>query len=165
MTTSPRTHIRPVTPADVPTLLEMVRELAEYERLSRFVTATEDDYQAALFGPERHARAALAEHDGAIVGYMVWFLTFSTFSARSRLYLEDLYVRPPYRGRGIGTRMLADLAARCRAQGIARLQWQVLDWNAPSIAFYRSLGAEVSSEWLACTLEGPALAALAEKGG
>lgn len=162
--------IRTAGPADVPELLAMVRELAEYERLSAYVTASEQDYQRALFGDGSHAHAAIAEVHGVhgegvevveVVGYMVWFRSFSTFSARSKLYLEDLYVRPAQRGRGIGKAMLADLARRCVEAGLVRMHWQVLDWNAPSIAFYRSLGAEVSGEWLSCTLSGPALSALA----
>ena len=154
--------IRPAEPRDVPELLRMVRELAEYERLAELVTATEADYHTALFGPNAHAQAAIAETaDDGIVGYMVWFKSFSTFSARSKLYLEDLYVRDAFRGRGYGKALLADLAARAVSSGLARVQWQVLDWNRPSIDFYRMLGAEVSGEWLSCTLSGPALEALA----
>jgi len=156
--------IRMAEAADVPVLLAMVRELADYERLLEHVSATEDDYQRALFGAGSHAHAALAEHEGAVVGYMVWFKSFSTFSARSKLYLEDLYVRPAFRGRGFGKAMLVDLARRCVDLGIVRMHWQVLDWNAPSIAFYRSLGAEVSGEWLSCALTGSALVALAGDG-
>lgn len=154
--------IRMATPADVPELLTMVKELAEYERLLEHVTATEADYHLALFGEGAHAQAAVAEHDGNVVGYMVWFKSFSTFWARSKLYLEDLYVRPDYRGRGFGKALLADLARRCVDAGLPRMHWQVLDWNAPSIAFYRSLGAEVGAEWLSCTLSGQALDALAK---
>jgi len=153
--------IRMATSSDVPVLLTMVRELAEYERLLQYVSATEADYQLALFGEGAHAQAAIAEHDGAVVGYMVWFKSFSTFSARSKLYLEDLYVRPNQRGKGFGKAMLANLARRCVDAGLARMHWQVLDWNAPSIAFYRNLGAEVGAEWLSCTLTGEPLLALA----
>ena len=153
--------IRMAGPADVPELLSMVGELAGYERLLEYVSASEDDYQRALFGEGSHAHAAIGEVNGAVVGYMVWFRSFSTFSARSKLYLEDLYVRPAHRGRGFGKAMLRDLARRCVDAGLVRMHWQVLDWNAPSIAFYRSLGAEVSGEWLSCTLAGPALTALA----
>lgn len=158
--------IRPVTPADVPVLLRLVRDLAAYEQLEHEVTATVDDYQRALFAGDASARvahAALAELDHQPIGYMVWFRSFSTFKARSKLYLEDLYVAPEYRGRGFGTAMLAHLAALCHAEGLARMQWQVLDWNAPSIAFYRSLGADVSAHWWDCSLAGDALAALAAR--
>ena len=155
--------IRDAEPRDVPVVLALVRELAEYERLAHLVSATEEDYHAALFGPGAHAQAAVAEIGAEVVGYMVWFRSFSTFKARSKLYLEDLYVAPEYRGRGFGTAMLAHLAALCHAEGLARMQWQVLDWNAPSIAFYRSLGADVSSHWWDCSLAGDALAALAAR--
>lgn len=154
-------EIRPVQPADVATLLQLVHELAVYERLDHLVTATEADYHAALFGEGHHAEAALARAEGAVVGYMVWFRSFSTFKARSKLYLEDLYVRPEARGRGFGKAQLAWLARRTLDEGIWRLQWQVLDWNEPAIDFYRALGAVVSDEWLDCTLDGEALAALA----
>ncbi len=154
--------IRLVEPRDLAPILEMVRELAAYERLLENVTATVEDYERALFGPEPIARAAIAELDGEPVGYMVWFFTFSTFAARSKLYLEDLYVRPPHRGRGFGKALLAELARRALAAGVARMHWQVLDWNAPSIAFYEGLGARVAGEWLDCTLDLPAITRLAE---
>jgi len=153
-----------VTIDDMPVLLRLVRELAVYERLEHEVTATVEDYRAALFGEAAHASAALAEVGGEVVGYMVWFRSFSTFKAKSKIYLEDLYVTPAMRGRGLGTAMLAQLARVCRDEGLARMQWQVLEWNAPSIAFYRSLGAEVSGQWLDCTLDGAALDALAARG-
>jgi len=156
-----RPSIRLAAATDVPVLLSLVRELAEYERLADQVSATEADYHAALFGAGHHALAAVAEVGGETVGYMVWFRSFSTFKARSKLYLEDLYVRPAYRGRGIGKALLADLAARCVAAGLTQVHWQVLDWNTPSIAFYRSLRAEVTGEWLSCTLAGRALVDLA----
>jgi GNAT superfamily N-acetyltransferase len=152
-----------VRPSEVPTLLAFVHELAVYERLDHLVTATEADYQTALFGAGHHADAALACVDGQPVGYMVWFRSFSTFTARSKLYLEDLYVRPDHRGAGIGTAMLAWLARHAVDAGLPRLQWQVLDWNEPSIAFYRRLGANVTSEWLSCTLDGEPLSALADR--
>ena len=164
MSHTPHLTIRAVTPGDVPELLRMVHELAVYEKLDHCVTATESDYQTALFGPGHHASAALAEHDGAPVGYMVWFRTFSTFKARSKLYLEDVYVRPEHRGFGTGTAMLAWLARLCLAEGLPRLHWQVLDWNEPSIEFYRRLGASVTSQWLDCTLDDEALTALAARG-
>lgn len=170
MPESTRLRICPVTRADVPALLTLVRELAAYEALEHEVTATPADYELALFGPGTDpdfrptASAALATLDAEPVGYMVWFRSFSTFKAKSKLYLEDLYVRPAQRGQGIGTALLAHLAKHCQREGLARMQWQVLDWNAPSIAFYRALGAEVSTHWWDCTLDGPALAALAARG-
>ena len=153
--------IRDARPEDVSALLGLVHELAVYERLDHLVTATEAEYREALFGPAAHARAALAFADGEAVGYMVWFHSFSTFRARSKIYLEDLYVRPSQRGRGIGKALLAELARRALAAGIQRVQWQVLDWNTPAIDFYRRLGAEVESQWLSCTLDGAHLEALA----
>jgi GNAT superfamily N-acetyltransferase len=166
MSTQHDLTIRMATPADVPLLLGMVKELAEYERLLEHVSADEADYQLALFGPGAHAKAALAElvADGSPVGYMVWFFSFSTFKAKSKLYLEDLYVRPAYRGRGFGKALLADLARRALDAGVPRMHWQVLDWNTPSIEFYRALGAEVHGNWLDCTLDRPALDRLAASG-
>jgi len=154
-------EIRDARPADVPSLIALVHELAEYERMSHLVTATAGDYHAALFGPGAHAGAALAFVDGSAVGYMVWFRSFSTFRARSKVYLEDLFVRPSHRGQGIGKALLSELARRTLAAGAARLEWVVLDWNTPAIDFYHRLGAEVSREWLSCILDGAPLEALA----
>lgn len=160
----PNLTIRRLNPNDVPRLLEMVHELAVYERLDHLVTATEADYLDALFGPSAHASAAFAEHDGVPVGYMVWFKSFSTFKARSKVYLEDVYVHPDHRGHGTGKALLAWLARDTLQAGAWRLHWQVLDWNQPAIDFYRSLNASVSTEWIDCGVEGEALAKLAAFG-
>ncbi len=154
--------VREVARDEVPLLHTLVVELAEYERLAHCVVATHADWEAALFGPGAHAHAALAWEGETLVGYVVWFKTFSTFRARSKLYLEDLYVRPEARGRGYGKALLAWLARRAVADGCWRMHWQVLDWNQPAIGFYERLGAVVTGEWLDCRLDDDALRALAE---
>jgi GNAT superfamily N-acetyltransferase len=143
-------------------VLALVRELAEYEKLLHEVEATEAGIGAALFGGDPRLFCEIAEWDGEPAGFAVWFLNFSTFSGRPGIYLEDLYVRPTQRGNGIGTALLAHLAKQCVANGWSRLQWAVLDWNAPSIEFYKSLGAELMDDWTICRITGPALMALAE---
>ena len=117
---------------------------------------------AALFSDNPLLFCEIAEWDGEPAGFAVWFVNFSTFSGRSGIYLEDLFVRPAYRGKGIGKALLAYLAKLCVEKGWARLQWSVLDWNTPSIAFYKSLGAVMMDEWTVCRVNGPALAALAK---
>jgi GNAT superfamily N-acetyltransferase len=143
-------------------VLSLVRELAEYEKLSHEVEATEAMMTEALFGENPRLFCDIAEWNGEVAGFAVWFISFSTFSGRSGIYLEDLFVRPGLRGNGIGKALLSHLAKVCVTQGWSRLQWSVLDWNAPSIAFYKSLGAVMMDEWTVCRVGGPALAALAE---
>src|SRR5882757_979531 len=155
--------IRRARPGEAGLVLSFVRELAEYEKLSHEVEATEADIDAALFGSHPRLFCDIAEWDGEPVGFAVWFVNFSTFSGRSGIYLEDLFVRPALRGRGIGKALLVHLARRCVAQGWARFEWSVLDWNAPSIAFYRSIGAQLKDEWTICRVSGAALAKLARK--
>jgi len=144
-------------------VLSLIRELAEYEKLLHEVEATEVDIDAALFGDNPRLFCEIAEWNGEPVGFAVWFFNFSTFSGRSGIYLEDLFVRPAFRGKGIGKALLAYLARACVANGWSRLQWAVLDWNTPSIAFYKSLGAVLMDEWTMCRVTGPALTALAKK--
>ena len=139
-----------------------VRELAEYEKLSHEVAATEADIAEALFGDSPVLFCDIAEWDGEPAGFAVWFVNFSTFSGRHGIYLEDLFVRPALRGKGIGKALLMHLARQCVANGWSRLQWAVLDWNAPSIEFYKSLGAVMMDEWTICRLSGEALARLAQ---
>jgi GNAT superfamily N-acetyltransferase len=139
-----------------------VRELAEYEKLSHEVEATEADIAKALFGESPRLYCDIAEWDGEPAGFAVWFVNFSTFSGRPGIYLEDLFVRPALRGKGIGKALLVHLAKQCVANGWSRLQWAVLDWNAPSIEFYKSLGAVMMDEWTICRLSGEALARLAQ---
>jgi GNAT superfamily N-acetyltransferase len=144
-------------------VLRFVRELADYEKLSHAVEATEADIGEALFGEHPRLFCEIAEWNGEPAGFAVWFVNFSTFSGRSGIYLEDLFVRPALRGNGIGKALLAHLARHCVENGWSRLQWAVLDWNAPSIAFYKSLGAELMDEWTICRVGGPALTALAQE--
>ena len=143
-------------------VLSLVRELAEYEKLLHEVEATETMIADALFGDNPRLFCDIAEWSGQVAGFAVWFVNFSTFSGRSGIYLEDLFVRPSSRGKGIGKALLSHLAKQCVANNWSRLQWSVLDWNAPSIAFYKSLGAVMLDEWTICKVAGPALAALAE---
>ena len=153
--------IRRVRPGEAGLVLDFVRELAEYEKLIHEVEATEADIADALFGHDPRLFCALAEWNGEAVGFAVWFLNFSTFSGRHGIYLEDLYVRPSHRGKGLGKALLVYLAKECVDNGWSRLQWAVLDWNAPSIAFYKSLGAVMLHDWTLCRVTGPALTRLA----
>jgi GNAT superfamily N-acetyltransferase len=143
-------------------VLSLVRELAEYEKLLHEVEATESDIAAALFGDNPRLFCDIAEWNGEVAGFAVWFINFSTFSGRSGIYLEDLFVRPALRGKGIGKALLSHLAKQCVANGWSRLQWSVLDWNTPSIEFYKSLGAVLMDEWTVCRVNGAALTALAQ---
>ena len=154
--------IRRAEAADVPIILAFIRELAVYEHLEHEVVATEPDVHAALFGPRPCAEVALACLDAEPVGFALYFHSFSTFVGKPGIYLEDLFVRPEARGYGAGKRLFAHLARTALERGCARLDWAVLDWNAPSIGFYRSLGAVDQSEWTTYRLDGPALVRLAE---
>jgi GNAT superfamily N-acetyltransferase len=154
--------IRRARPDEAGLVLSLVRELAEYEKLLHEVEATEAMLAAALFGDQPRLFCEIAEWQGEPAGFAVWFVNFSTFSGRSGIYLEDLFVRPAQRGNGIGKALLAHLAKQCVANGWSRLQWSVLDWNTPSIEFYKSLGAELMEEWTVCRVTGLALTALAE---
>jgi GNAT superfamily N-acetyltransferase len=156
-------HIRRVRPGEAGLVLSLLRELAEYEKLLHEFEVTEADIEVALFGDNPILFCEIAEWQGEPVGFAVWFLNFSTFSGRPGIYLEDLFVRPPQRGKGIGKALLAHLAKECVANGWSRLQWSVLDWNTPSIEFYKSLGAVLMDEWTICKLSGPALTALAKE--
>lgn len=153
--------IRPATPADVPVVLALIRELAQFERSLPEVVATEDLLRESLFAPTPMVFAHLAEDRGEVVGFAVWFVNFSTWVGRHGIYLDDLYVRPAARGRGIGRRLLATLAAICVERGYDRLDWWVLDWNADAIRFYRSIGAVAMDEWTVQRLSGDALRAMA----
>jgi GNAT superfamily N-acetyltransferase len=155
--------IRPAEPGEAGIVLALVRELAEYERLADAVDATEASIDAALFGPSPRVFCDVAEWQGEPVGIALWFLNFSSFRGRNGIYLEDIFVRPAHRGRGIGKALLAGLAKRCVAEGWTRLEWAVLDWNTPSIAFYKAQGAELLSDWTVCRVSGDALLRLAEQ--
>lgn len=154
--------IREATPPDAPAILGLVRELAEYERSLDEVVATLDDVNASLFGPAAVPRCHVAELDGEIVGLSIWFFNYSTWLAQPGIYLEDLYVRPAFRGLGIGTALMRELAALCVERGYRRFQWSVLDWNQPSIDFYQSIGAIPMGEWTVFRLHGEALRSFAE---
>lgn len=154
-------NIRRARASEAGLVLDLVRELAEYEKLSHEVEATEAMIADALFGSDPRLFCAIAEWNGEPVGFAVWFLNFSTFSGRHGIYLEDLYVRPSHRGKGLGKALLVYLAKECVDNGWSRLQWTVLDWNAPSIAFYKSLGAVMLDDWTLCRVSGPALTRLA----
>ena len=153
--------IRRAAAADVPIILAFIRELAVYEHLEHEVVATEADVHAALFGPRPYAEVALACLDAEPVGFALYFHNFSTFVGKPGIYLEDLFVRPEARGLGAGKRLFAYLAKTALERGCARLDWAVLDWNEPSIGFYRSMDAIDQSEWTTYRLDGEALARLA----
>ena len=153
--------IRRARPDEAGLVLSFVRELAEYEKLLHEVKVDAAGIAAALFGPHPRAFCDIAEADGAPIGFALWFYNFSTFEGAFGIYLEDLFVVPEARGRGAGVALMRRLAQRCRDEGLARLEWAVLDWNAPSIAFYDRLGAAAKSDWITRRLSGKALAALA----
>ena len=154
-------HIRPATPADVPTLLRFIRELALYEREPQAVVATEADLLRDGFGPAPRFRALVADVDGAPAGFALFFTSYSTWRGHHGIRLEDLYVTPELRGQGIGKALLARVAQIAVAEGCPRLEWDVLDWNAPAIAVYERLGAHILTEWRIMRLSGDALTALA----
>ena len=159
----PVTSIRPATRADVPVILAFIRELAEYERLTHEVVATEELLDAALFGARPEAEVLIASADGTPVGFALFFANFSTFQARAGLYLEDLFVRPAFRGLGLGKRLLIEVARLAVDRGCGRYEWSVLDWNEPSIKFYESLGAEMHASWRRMRVTGLALQQLAAR--
>lgn len=154
-------EIRPAQRADAPLIVGLIAELAEYERLAHEAVATVQDIEAALFGASPKAFCDLADVDGETVGLALWFYNFSTFVGRHGLYLEDLYVRPKARGQGAGKALLAHLARRCVDERLGRLEWSVLDWNAPAIAFYDGLGSVSMDDWRIRRLTGDALERLA----
>lgn len=158
---SDRLCIRTATKADSELIFSFVRELAEYEKLLDDVVATRADIEQALFGANPRVFCDIAEWDGAPAGFALWFYNFSTFRGRHGIYLEDLFVRPAFRGKGLGKALLQHLAKRAVAEGCARVEWWVLDWNEPSIKFYESLGAIPMEEWTVFRLTGEALNKLA----
>jgi GNAT superfamily N-acetyltransferase len=160
-------RVRRAAPEDVAAMDAMVRELAEYEREPEAVVATAEDLATALFGADPRVHAHVAEVDGPggrpqVVGMAIWYLTYSTWTGRHGLWLEDLYVRPAARGTGLGRDLLRALAAECTDRGYRRLEWWVLDWNSPAQGVYRSAGARPEEEWTTWRLDGDALTALAE---
>lgn len=155
-------RIRRARKGDAPVIMQLIRDLADYEKLAQDVVATEQDIDAQLFGPHPHAEALLAEYQGKPAGFALFFHNFSTFLGRPGLYLEDLFVKPDFRGRGIGKQLLATLARIAMERGCGRFEWAVLDWNTPAIRFYESLGAKIHSEWKINRVTGDALQKLAQ---
>lgn len=149
--------IRAAQPADSALIFALVQELADYERLSAEVDATPASIASVLFVSEPRVFCDIAEWNGVPVGFAIWFLNFSSFRGRHGIYLEDIFVRPAFRAKGIGKALMAQLARRCLAEGWTRFEWSVLDWNTPSIEFYRSIGATVMDDWKICRLSGLAL--------
>jgi GNAT superfamily N-acetyltransferase len=155
--------LRPAAPADCADIARLVKALAEYEKLADHARASAQDFHRALFGETPCAQAAVALVDGATVGFALWFYNFSTFAGRAGLYVEDVFVEPAHRGAGIGRAFFRAMAAHAVEQGCARMEWSVLDWNAPAIAFYRALGAEPMDEWTVQRLSGDTLHRLAQE--
>ncbi|MCU1309571.1 MAG: acetyltransferase [Candidatus Angelobacter sp.] len=158
--------IRPATANDIPLILEFIRELAEYEREPQAAVATSEDLLRDGFTPNvaPKFRVVIAEWDGKSAGFALFFYNYSTWQGRPGLYLEDLFVRPVFRGKGIGKALLLHLAKTAVKENCGRFQWQVLDWNTPALDFYKSLGAEVMKEWLTMRVENDALKRMAEMG-
>lgn len=155
--------IRPATPEDVPLIRALIAELAEYERMAEAAVATEAGLHAQLFGARPAAEVLIGEVDGAAAGFALFFHNFSTFTGKRGLYLDDIFVRPAFRGSGLGKQLMAALARIAVQRDCARFEWSVLDWNTPAIGFYRSIGAIGMDEWTVQRLEGPALHALAAR--
>jgi len=145
-------QIRAARPEDVPLILQFVRELAEYEKLSGDVSATEEQLRQTLFGAKPYAAALLGYDQGEPVGFAVYFFAYSTFRAQPILYVEDVFVRPKQRGRGFGRALFLEMFRIAKREGCGRVDWNVLDWNTPSITFYERLGAKMHREWLKCSL-------------
>lgn len=155
-------RVRDCRLADTALIHGFIRELADYEKLLHEVKISQSDVAALLFGEWPRAFCDIAEVDGEPVGFAFWFYNLSTFEGRHGIYLEDLFVRPSARGKGVGRALLARLARRCQDEGLRRLEWAVLDWNAPAIAFYDGLGASAKTEWIVRSLSGEALERLAD---
>jgi len=154
--------IRPAAPGDVDELLRLIRDLAEYEKLAHMAAGTPPMLQEALFGRRPSCEAIVAQRGGRSVGFALYFTTFSTFLCKPGIYLEDLFVEPAHRGAGIGKALLRELAAIAIERDCGRFEWRVLDWNEPSIRFYRSLGATLMPEWQLVRMTRPEIAALAK---
>ena len=156
--------IRAAAPADSALIFALVRELADYEKLSAQVVATEEAIAAVLFAREPRVFCDIAEWNSEPAGFTIWFLNFSSFRGRHGIFLEDIFVRPKFRRRGVGRALLRRLAARCVDDGFAHFEWAVLDWNEPAIAFYRSIGADVMNDWRICRFSGKPLQDFANEG-
>jgi diamine N-acetyltransferase len=156
------TAIRPARRDDTPVILDLIRGLAAYEKLEHKVEATESGLAAALFDETPRVFCDLAEVDGEVAGFALWFYTFSTFVGRHGIFLEDLFVRPEFRGHGLGKALIRHVARRCVEEGLGRFEWSVLDWNEPAIQFYRAQGACLLDDWTMCRVEGDALRTLGD---
>jgi GNAT superfamily N-acetyltransferase len=155
-------RLAPATEREVPLLLDLIKALAEYEQLAQAVVATEGDLRESLFGPRPRAEAVVAYIGSQAVGFALWFHSYSTFLARQGLYLEDLFVLPDWRGRGVGRALIGHLARIAVERRCGRMEWSVLDWNEPAIRFYKSLGATPMDEWTVYRLTGEALQRVAD---
>ena len=156
-------HIRPANEADATEIFALVNELAAFEKLTDEVDATEESLSAALFGPNPRVHCEIAEAAGGrIVGFALWFYTFSTFRGRHGVWLEDLFVRPDWRRKGFGKALLAEVAKRCVSENLPRLEWSVLDWNQQAIDFYGAQGAKLLDDWTICRVTDAALWRLAD---
>ena len=155
-------NIRPATPKDIPVILDLIRQLAVYEKLEHMITGTDTMMHEALFGAQPSCKCVIAEEDERPIGFALYFTTFSTFLCKSGLYLEDLFVIPAARGKGYGKALLKHLAGIAKARNCGRFEWRVLDWNAPSIQFYKSLGATVMPEWHLVRMTGAEIGVLAD---
>jgi GNAT superfamily N-acetyltransferase len=164
MSNATAVSIREATRENVPAIHALIGELADYERLRPLFTGEAGDLASHLFDEPRCAHSLVALRGDIVIGFALYFFNYSTFLCKPGLYLEDLYVQPAFRGQGVGKRLLQDLARRAAARGCGRMEWSVLDWNAPSIAFYRSLGAEPLEEWTTFRLTGDAITRLAAGG-
>lgn len=153
--------LRPATPADVEAIFQLILALADYEKLNHQVTGSGEQLRSHLFGARPYANALVAEVEQKIVGFALYFYNYSTFLTKPGIYLEDLFVLPAYRRLGIGTALLKALAQQAIAEGCGRLEWSVLDWNAPAIAFYKRMGADVLPDWRICRVDGVSLKTLA----
>jgi GNAT superfamily N-acetyltransferase len=156
--------LRPASPDDLPAVVGLIRELAEFEHLAHLVVVTPESLHPHLFGPRPAAEAVVAEVQGQVVGFALFFTNFSTFLGRPGLYLEDLYVQPAHRGRGLGKALLQHLGALAVDRGCGRFEWSVLDWNENAIRFYEKMGATVMPDWRICRVTGEALAAFGRPG-
>jgi GNAT superfamily N-acetyltransferase len=156
-------RLRDAKADDLPVIERLVRALASYERLEHEVRATQDDLRQAMFGPEPKVFALICEWDGQPAGLCIWFYNFSTFLGRHGIYIEDIFVEPEHRGRGIGRAIFKHLAQRAVAEGCGRLEWSVLNWNEPAIGFYRGIGASAMTDWHIQRVTGDALQALADR--
>ncbi|MDO9073430.1 MAG: GNAT family N-acetyltransferase [Rubrivivax sp.] len=161
-TPAPTHTLRPATPADLPAIVALIRELAVFEKLEHLVVVTPESLRPHLFGPRPAAEAVVGEVSGQVVAFALFFTNFSTFLGKPGLYLEDLYVQPAFRGTGLGKALLAHLGALAVERDCGRLEWSVLDWNANAIRFYERMGATVLSDWQICRVAGAALQAFAK---